>query len=132
MPLNPPSRLQLFDIALEVLEREPDQEAGGAAAYEARIALSLLRLIRRELALGDAFLEEEHRRLAALLGTPGDLAALNDALCGQLRRGERDIADPRLLQHLRITTLAKLAIDNPRYSACRRAEARQPRPHCLD
>lgn len=130
MPTNPPARLQLFDIALEVLEREPGAREGDTAAYEARIALSLLRLIRRELELGDRLLEGERLRLVALLGASGDAAALNGALCQRIRRGGWDLADPGLLHHLRRTTLAKLAIDNPRYSAFRRA--RQADPHSLD
>lgn len=130
MPLNPPARLQLLDIALEVLEREPAAREGDTAAYEARIALSLLRLIRRELERGDTLLDDERQRLAALLGAPGDVAALNDALCARIRRGDWSLADPGLLHHLRLTTLAKLAIDNPRYSAFRRA--RQADPQCLD
>lgn len=121
MPLNPPARLQLFDIALEVLERGPMPSTGDAAAYEMRIALSLLRLVRRELALGDELLEDERSRLTGLLGGSGDVAVLNDALCERIRHRDLRIADPDLRRHLRLTTLAKLAIDNPRYPAYRRA-----------
>lgn len=125
MPLNPPDRLQLLDIVLEVLEAPPGMQPGAGMSYDARIALSLLRLIRRELELGDRLAADEHARLAALLDEAGATPALNAALCGRLRQRRLDRADPALLRHLRLTTLAKLAIDNPRYSAYQRACARQ-------
>ncbi len=126
MPLNPPDRLQLLDKVLEILEREPATPAGDGSAYETRIALSLLRLIRRELATSEQLLEEERLRLVKLLDEAGDVAALNHMLCERIRSGRLDIGGPALLRHLRLTTLAKLAIDNPRYSACRRALAQTP------
>ncbi|MBW7930316.1 MAG: protein kinase [Gammaproteobacteria bacterium] len=121
MPLNPPHRLQLLDIALEVLEAGTGRAADAGSGYELRIALSLLRLVRRELELGDRLLVEEGRRLAALLGEAGDAETLNTLLCERIRQRRLATTDAGLLRHLRLTTLAKLAIDNPRYSACLRA-----------
>lgn len=120
MPVNPPDRLQLLDAVLGTLESDP-QAASGVAAYEARIAISLLRILRRELEAGDALLAGERARLTTLVGQDGDASALNARLCELIRRRQIDIADERLLSHLRTTVLAKLAIDNPRYSAYRRA-----------
>lgn len=130
MPVNPPDKLRLLDAVLGVLEHDGGSPQDGGSGYEARIALSLLRLVRREVEAGDGLLREERRSLAALLGTDADVATLNAALCGRIRRREIDVADPGLLRHLRRTALAKLAIDNPRYSAYRRATGgpRQPAP----
>lgn len=123
MPLNPPDRLQLLDAILEVLEGRED---AATSAYETRIALSLLRLLRRELEAGEALLAGEQARLRALLGTQGDVTGLNHQLCERIRGGVIPVGDPALLRHLRQTVLAKLAIDNPRYSAYLRAT--QPPP----
>ncbi len=118
MPLNPPDRLRLLDAILGVLEGERD---AATAAYETRIALSLLRLVRREVEHGETLLAGERTRLAAMLGEDGDAAALNAQLCERIRSQAIAVDDPALLQHLRKTVLAKLAIDNPRYSAYLRA-----------
>ncbi len=121
MPVNPPDRLRLLDAVIEVLGQ--DSSAGGEAmsAYKSRIALSLLAILRRELALAEGLAAEECARLTALLGCEGDAAALSVALCERIRSRRLDIAAPALLAHLRQTTLGKLAIDNPRYSAYLRA-----------
>jgi predicted RNA polymerase sigma factor len=123
MPLNPPDRLRLLDAILEVLEGRED---AATSAYETRIALSLLRLLRRELDAGEALLAGEQARLRALLGAEGDVAGLNDRLCERIRGRVIQVSDAALLQHLRQTVLAKLAIDNPRYSAYLRATQAPP------
>lgn len=115
MPLNPPDSLRLMDISLAVLE------SSAGPGYEQRIALSLLRLVRRELELGSQLLAGERARLAALLGEEGDGDTLNTLLCERIRQRRLATTDTALLRHLRLTTLAKLAIDNPRYSAYLRA-----------
>lgn len=131
MPLNPPDRLRLLDVALEVLEHDQGPASDGAA-YERRIALSLLRLVRRELAMVDALLADERLRLVSLLGNDADVTVLNAALCDRIRHRELNINDRSLLRTLRLTTLAKLAIDNPRYSGYRRAVGAQAQPEVRD
>jgi len=74
MPLNPPDRLQLLDIVLEVLEAPPGMQPGAGMSYDARIALSLLRLIRRELELGDRLAADETK----LLGDQEAMALVAD------------------------------------------------------
>ncbi len=125
MPVNPPDKLRLLDALLGVLEVAQQPGMDAARAYEARIALNLLRTVRREIELADALLSEEQSRLVTLLGASGGVTVLNATLCERIRRRQLDIGEPRLLHHLRRTTLAKLAIDNPRYSACLRAEGRE-------
>jgi hypothetical protein len=63
-------------------------------------------------------------RLVALLGHDADLGTLNEALCAKIAAGTIEGNDPRLLNHLRLTALGKLAIDNPGYWSYRRAAAR--------
>jgi hypothetical protein len=125
MPVNPPDKLRLLDAAIEALQRVEKPAADAPPAYETRIALSLLRTIRREIALADELTGVEHSALVSLLGKDGDVTALNDLLCERIRRRELDSDDPRLVHHLRRITLAKLAIDNPGYSAYLRAQRSQ-------
>ena len=54
-------------------------------------------------------------------GSDGPLEAQNRELCRAIRAGEIVLDAPGLLEHLRATTLAKLAVDQPRYSGYRRA-----------
>jgi hypothetical protein len=93
----------------------------GPLAYYARVADNVLNIARRELDLGPAADAAELESLRSLLGTTGDLPALNRELCKRIAEGAIPFEDARLIRHLWRVTLDKLAIDQPTYSAYRRA-----------
>jgi hypothetical protein len=55
-----------------------------------------------------------------LLGMQGSLGELNRALADKIAKGEADLQTPGLAEHLRQTTMDKLAVDQPNYAAYRR------------
>ena len=73
------------------------------------------------VALGAEQGAAERERLSALLGGEAPLEVQNRALCRAIRAGEITLDTPGLREHLRATTLAKLAVDQPSYSGYRRA-----------
>lgn len=83
-------------------------------AYQARVAANAVDLVARQLTLAPASDAAELAGLRALLGRDGNLADLNAALAAGLASG--DIAAADAAQHLRRATLAKLAVDQPKYS----------------
>ncbi len=93
------------------------------AAFDARVAANALELVRREVSIGRAAEITERARLVALLGTEGDLRTLNAELAARLAEGRLDPASPAVARHLWATTLEKLAVDQPTYSAYRRSLA---------
>lgn len=50
------------------------------------------------------------------------LAALNRRLCTEIAAGRLGLDSPELIEHLWLTTLAKLAVDQPRYETYRRLQ----------
>jgi hypothetical protein len=90
------------------------------------VAANALAIVERELALGAEQDAAERERLRALLGHDGALEAQNRELCREIRAGRITLATPGLREHLRATTLAKLAVDQPGYSGYRRAVEREP------
>src|SRR5262245_1854660 len=116
-----PSAAQLVAAARDFLERTALPELSGHSAFHARVAANALAIVERELALGAEQDAAERERLRALLGADGPLEAQNRALCGEIRAGRIGLETPGLLDHLRATTLAKLAVDQPTYSGYRRA-----------
>jgi hypothetical protein len=58
--------------------------------------------------------------LSRLLGREAPLAALRAEACAALREGRLAADTPDLLDELTAATLAKLAVDNPKFSTYRR------------
>ena len=116
-----PSAAQLVAAVRDFLEKVAQPELRGHSAFHARVAANALAIVERELALGAEQDAAERERLRALLGRDGALEAQNRELCRAIRAGEINQDRPGLLEHLRATTLAKLAVDQPGYSGYRRA-----------
>ena len=120
-----PSAAQLVAAVRDFLEKVAQPELRGHSAFHARVAANALAIVERELALGSEQDAAERERLRALLGRDGELEAQNRELCRAIRAGEIALDAPGLLDHLRATTLAKLAVDQPGYSGYRRALERE-------
>ena len=123
-----PSAGQLVAAVRDFLEKVAQPELRGHSAFHARVAANALAIVERELALGAQQDAAELDRLRALLDGDGPLEAQNRALCGEIRAGRIGLDTPGLLDHLRATTLAKLAVDQPSYSGYRRALERNGAP----
>jgi hypothetical protein len=101
-------------------------EAKPRTAFQARVSANALELARRQIDLGLEADEAERVRLVDLLGTDGSLAALNAELARRLATGAVDLDTPGARAHLWAVTLAKLAVDQPRYSGYLAALAERP------
>lgn len=119
-----PTLIELVEAVREFLETKAMPELTGHTAFHARVAVNVLDIALRELREGPGFAAAEGARLSALLGREGSIADLNRALGEAVTTGAIAIDDPALIDHLRRTTMEKLAIDNPKYAGYRRALAR--------
>jgi hypothetical protein len=90
----------------------------GQQAFHAKVAANALAIVARELA--QAPRAAEARALGAYLGHDAGIDALRAELCGRLRRGQLTPESPGLLAALTEAVLAKVAVDNPRYSTFKR------------
>ena len=125
-----------------------------ALAYQARVAANMLEIAGRELRLGPAADACELARLRVLLGQaeiaaefstdraaalaepaaatqaadPTELRRRNQRLTDHIAAGTLGADSPGLTEHLWVTTLAKLAVDQPGYDSYRRAIAAQSEP----
>ena len=116
-----PNRTELLEALQEHLERELSPRLSGGDAYQVRIAINLLSILQRELQYGPRFELREQQRLVSLLHHEGALEPLNVELSDRIRSRRMNWADAALRAHLRQTVLERLRIDNPNYSAYRRA-----------
>lgn len=122
---DPPAQA-ILAAAIDHLRATVLPTVSGRTAFDLRVALSALELIARELAAPEDGRERDDLR--ALLGADGDLDTLNRMLADHIETGEISTADPALIAHLRRTTLAKLAIDQPGYASYRRHIDAEERP----
>ena len=116
-----PDVQELLGAVRDFLRDDAMPQLEGRARLHARVAANVIGLVQRELALAPASDAAERERLRALLGRDGSLAELNGELARRIRAGGLSTADPTLREHLWATSLEKLAVDNPGYSAYRRA-----------
>jgi hypothetical protein len=122
--MDQPSVLELVKAVQSFIETKAMPELKGHTAFHARVAANALGIVARELELGPKAGEREKAQLVALLGRDGSLEDLNRELCERIRGGKIDIESDALRQHLELTTLDKVTIDQPNYSGLKIAKSR--------
>ena len=125
MPTNRPNMQELVEAVREFLEDKIQPAIDGQISFHTRIAINMLKTVERELEIGPKLNQEELERLSKILGRKGTLEELNAELCEKLKSGELDYQNKALVDHLRLVALGKLSIDNPEYSAYKRATEAQ-------
>jgi hypothetical protein len=123
-----PTASELLGAVAGFLRDEVSPTLSGRLAFHARVAVNVLEMVRRELALGPTAVEGEAARLKALLGRDGSTAELEAAFCEAIASDKLDPDDPALIDHLWATTLDTLAVDQPNYATYRRAVAKTAAP----
>lgn len=121
MPSNRPTRDELLEAVAEFLEKRVMPKLDAHTAFHTRVAVNVLAIVRRELEHGPRLDAEELARLKRLLGREGTLEELNAELCRQIRSGNLDQRNQALMEHLFLTTMGKVSVDQPTYSAYTRA-----------
>ncbi len=120
MPFNRPSSAELLAAVSEALEAHA-ADPNSATPYQRRIVQNVLKILEREALQGPAILEDELRRLRAFLSSTGSLADLTRDLCRRIASGEEDVRFRALWDILYQSVCGRLAVDNPRFAAYRRA-----------
>lgn len=81
----------------------------GHPLFEARVANNALGISQRYAAWGLEYDARSSERLA-------NIGVSTSQLCRALRNGTSDIEDPAIWDHLRLTALERLSIDQPKYA----------------
>ena len=119
-----PSPEQLLQAVARYLRDEAGpalaRSGDAALAYQARVAANMLDIAGRQIDNASAEQAAEQARLQDLLGGAGSLQALNQCLAERIASGELAPGPPGLAEHQWLSTLAKLAVDQPGYDTYRR------------
>ena len=115
-----PGPTELTKAVADFLREDIAPLVSGQNAFKLRVAINALGLVSRQLTLEAASDAAEEERLERLLAIQGSLFELNRALADRIAKGELDVQTPGLAEHLWQTTMDKLAVDQPTYTAYRR------------
>ena len=117
MPTNLSPAPDILTIVREFLESDILRDPGLSddKRFNLRVAVNLLATAERELRLGPAANAAEDKRLSEFVGAEGSLEDKNRRLALAIREGAIAGDDPRLLDHLRSTTVDALRINNPKW-----------------
>jgi len=108
-PHDVPTAEQLLEAVREWLERDVMPAVDGRLQFHTRVAVNVLAIVERELALGPAQAEAHRTRLAGLgVGDEAELAA-------RIRAGDLDDRLDEVKDVVWATVRDKLAVANPRY-----------------
>ena len=116
-----PESVEIIDVVAEFIRTKLLPQLEGHSAFHAMVAANALDIVKRELKVGPQANQEEKTRLTTLLSADGSLDSLNRTLCEQIASGNITLETDGLKDHLWKTTLAKLSIDQPKYSAYRKS-----------
>jgi len=86
----------------------------GRNLFQARVARNALGILQRSTEMGPMFQEARNSRLKALGLTQAEFTQ-------GLRNGRLTLSDPDISNHLRLTTLERLSIDQPKYAGLKTA-----------
>jgi aminoglycoside phosphotransferase (APT) family kinase protein len=119
--LDMPRADELLISVRDFLRQDVMDSTSGRTQFLARVASNSLDIVDRELSLGSRHRALELERLQALFGREGALGELRWELVHGLRDGSLQLDDQRLIEHLRVTVVNQIAIDQPRYSGFKTA-----------
>ncbi len=108
-PHDAPTTAELVEAVREWLERDVMPATEGRLQFHARVAVNVLAMVEREIALGPEQ-EARHRARLAALGVADDAE-----LAARIRAGEFDDRYTEVRDAVRASVRDKLAVANPRY-----------------
>ena len=108
-PHDVPSAGELVEAVREFLERDVMAATEGRVQFHARVAVNVLKMVERELAMGDEQADTHAARLATL-GVSSE-----KELAEKIAAGELDDRLADVVAVVRATVADKLAVANPKY-----------------
>jgi uncharacterized protein DUF6285 len=116
VPSNQPTSAELLDAVQKFLKAELLPALSGNSKYQVQVAVTALNIVAREMASANQLDAAERARLESLLHAEGSREELNRLLIAGIRERRWTYRDAALIEHLRLTTIGKMSIDNPKYA----------------
>jgi hypothetical protein len=110
-PHDVPTAGELVEAVREFLERDVMSNTEGRVQFHTRVAVNVLKMVERELALGDEQADVHGARLATLG------VASEKELCDAIASGALDDRLDEVVAVVRATVADKLAVAHPDYAS---------------
>lgn len=132
MPTDRPSTNELLEAVTEFLQEKVIPQVDKATAFHSKVAINVLNIVAREIQHSEEILTQERERLISILSpleiTDLDINhsttdELNRALCQAIADNHIDIDDKNLADHLWLSVMDKIKIDNPKYATYLKAKS---------
>jgi hypothetical protein len=124
MPSNRPTSAELLDAVQKFLKADVLPALSGNSKYQVQVALTALGIVAREMDSADQLDGAERARLDSLLHAAGSGEELNRLLSAGIRERRFTYRDTALIEHLKLTAMGKMSIDNPKYATYLDAQGR--------
>ncbi len=119
-----PTAQELGEAIDRFLEKDVAPGLSTHASFVLRVARNSLATIVREAMSDGEPRREEQTRLQRLIGRDGSIEDLNAEFCRRIRSGTVSLGHSGVFEHIRSTTMDRVAIDQPEYSGLRIAKER--------
>ena len=118
-----PSVAELVQAVKNFIDHTAAPNLTGHPAFHARVASNALATVLRDIEARESNDKAERNRLIALLNCDENtsLDEMNRRLSELIMSGDMNIQTPGLLDHLKLTAIAQVEVDQPRYSGLRTA-----------
>lgn len=114
--MDKPTLMEILTAVHEFIENKAMPELKGRTAFHARVAANALAIAMREIEMGPKANADAHARLTKILGRDGSLEDLTAQLSVRIANGDLTLETPGVAEHLKLTTIDKVKIDQPKYS----------------
>lgn len=110
---------ELLAVATRFVRNELVPALPPDLSFKARVLANALDLVARQVTEDERVAAENHTQLTAMLKLDGPEDVLATELARRIEAGEIAPCDSKLIDYLWTTTLAKLAVDQPKYASYR-------------
>ena len=116
---NNPNPPEILAVASDFIRNDLVPNLPPDLSFNARVLANALDLVARQIREDERVVADSYARLVALMGQDGPEDGLTAELARRIEAGDFALEDPALIEYLWTTTLAKLAVDQPKYASFR-------------
>lgn len=114
MIFDRPTNIELISAVIDFLDLEIKEELPPHLAFKLRIATNVLKIVQREIDLGDTLSKDAQGLIKEVIESTQEPSLIE--LASSIKEGNIDLDKESLRKALIEITKSKISVDNPNYS----------------